>query len=241
MDYTYGQISKMIDHSLLNPTLTDVELEAGCRLARAYDVASACVKPYFLRRCAELLAGSTVAASTVIGFPAGGNMTAIKLAEAEQALRDGGTELDMVVNIGKVLSEDWTYVRQEIQVLVEAAHQGGAILKVIFENCYLQEKHKVQLCRICAELGVDFAKTSTGYGSGGATLEDLKLMRAHLPPTVRIKAAGGVRTLDALLEVRSIGVARSGATQTAKMLQECKHRLGLPLEAEPSPKPVGRI
>jgi deoxyribose-phosphate aldolase len=240
MDYTYTQIAKMIDHSLLNPAMTDAELEAGCHLAREYDVASACVKPYFLPRCAELLAGSSVAASTVIGFPAGGNTTAIKLAETQRALADGGTELDMVVNIGKVLSEVWPYVREEIRALVEPVHQAGAILKVIFENCYLEEKHKIRLCEICAELSVDFAKTSTGYGGGGATLEDLKLMRAHLPPTVRIKAAGGVRTLDALLEVRSIGVSRSGATQTAKMLQECKRRLGLPLEAEPAPQPAGK-
>ena len=215
----------MIDHSLLNQVLTDEELEAGCRLARDYDVASACIKPYYLKRCAELLAGSTVAASTVIGFPHGGNTTAIKLAEAEQALRDGGAELDVVVNIGKALSEDWAYVRTDIRAVVEAAHQAGAIVKVIFENCFLQDKHKIRLCEICAETGADFAKTSTGYGSGGATIDDLKLMRAHLPPHIKVKAAGGVRTLDALIEVRSIGVARAGATQTAKMLDECKRRL----------------
>jgi len=241
MDYTYLQIAKMIDHSLLNPLLTDAELEAGCRLARDYDVASACIKPYFLKRGSELLAGSSVAAGTVIGFPHGGNTTAIKLAEAEQALRDGGAELEMVVNCGKVLSEDWAYVRNDIQVVFEAVHQAGAILKVIFENCYLQDKHKIRLCEICAELSVDFAKTSTGFAPGGATLEDLKLMREHLPPRVRIKAASGVRTLDALLEVRSIGVARVGATQTAKMLTECKRRLGLASEAEPACEPVGRI
>jgi deoxyribose-phosphate aldolase len=227
MAYTYSQIAKMIDHSLLNQVLTDQELEAGCRLARDYDVASACIKPYYLKRCAELLTGSTVAASTVIGFPHGGNTTAIKLAEAQQALRDGGAELDMVVNIGKVLSEDWAYVQQDIQVVVNAAHQAGAIVKLIFENCFLQEKHKIRLCEICVETGVDFAKTSTGYGSGGATLEDLKLMRGHLPPHIRVKAAGGVRTLDALLEVRAIGVARAGATQTAKILDECKKRLAV--------------
>ncbi len=228
MSYTYPQIAKMIDHSLLNPLLTDAELEAGCRLARDYDVASVCIKPYFLKRCSELLAGSSVAASTVIGFPHGGNMTAIKLAEAEQALRDGGTELDMVVNVGKVLGEDWAYVRQDIEAVVEAAHQAGAIVKVIFENCYLQDKHKIRLCEVCAELGADFAKTSTGYGTGGATIEDLKLMRAHLPASVQVKAAGGIRTLDGLLEVRSLGVARVGASQTAKMLDECKRRLALP-------------
>ncbi len=225
MDYTYLQIAKMIDHSLLNQVLTDQELEAGCRLAREYDVASACIKPYYLKRCAELLAGSTVAASTVIGFPHGGNTTSIKVAEAEQALRDGGTELDMVVNIGKALSEDWAYVRKDVQAVVDATHSGGAIVKVIFENCFLQDKHKIRLCQICVETGADFAKTSTGYGSGGATHDDLKLMRAHLPPHIKVKAAGGVRTLDALLEVRALGVARAGATQTAKMLDECKKRL----------------
>lgn len=227
MAYTYFEIAKMIDHSLLNPAMTGQELEAGCRLAREYNVASACVKPYFLKRCAELLAGSTVAASTVIGFPHGSNTTAIKLAEAEQALGDGGTELDMVVNIGKVLDGDWAFVRQDIRVVANTAHQAGAIVKVIFENCYLRDEHKIRLCEICAETAVDFAKTSTGYGSGGATIADLKLMRAHLPPHIRLKAAGGVRTLDALLEVRSLGVARAGATQTARMLDECNQRLGL--------------
>jgi deoxyribose-phosphate aldolase len=227
MDYTYPEIAKMIDHSLLSPVLTDEELEAGCRLAVQYDVASACIKPYYLKRCSELLAGSTVAASTVIGFPHGGHATPIKAAEAERALRDGGTELDMVVNIGKVLSEDWLYVRQDIRAVVELTHQAGAIVKVIFENCYLKDNHKIQLCKVCAELGVDFVKTSTGYGKGGATIEDLKLMRQNSPPQVRLKAAGGVRTLDALLEVRAIGVARCGATQTAAILDECKRRLGL--------------
>jgi len=227
MDYTYLDIAKMIDHSLLSPVLTDRDLEAGCLLARAYDVASACVKPYYTKKCAELLAGSQVATSTVIGFPQGGNRTAVKLAEAGQALHDGGAELDMVVNIGKVLSEDWAYVRQDIQAVVDLTHQAGCMVKVIFENCYLQDSHKIRLCEICAELGADFVKTSTGYGSGGATIEDLKLMRRHSPARVRIKAAGGVRTLDALLEVRSIGVARCGATRTAEMLEECKQRLSV--------------
>ena len=227
MEYTYLEIAKMIDHSLLSPALTDAELEAGCLLARRYNVASACIKPYYLKRCAELLAGSSVAASTVIGFPHGGNLTAIKVAEAEQALRDGGAELDMVVNIGRVLSEDWAFVRDDIRAVVELAHPAGAIVKVIFENCYLQDRHKIRLCEICAEAGADFVKTSTGYASGGATLDDLKLMRKHSPPSVRVKAAGGIRTLDALLEVRSIGVARSGATRTAEMLDEFKRRIGM--------------
>ena len=225
MNYTYLQLAKMIDHSLLNPVLTDRELEDGCRLARAYDVASVCIKPYFTKRCAELLVGSTVAASTVIGFPHGGNLTSIKVAEAKQALDDGGTELDMVVNIGKVLSEDWAFVQKDIRAVVETTHAGGGLVKVIFENCYLQDSHKIRLCEICAEVGADFVKTSTGYGTGGATHEDLKLMRKHSPPQIKVKAAGGVRTLDNLLEVRAIGVARSGATQTAAMLDECRRRL----------------
>ena len=226
MDYTYTDIAKMIDHSLLNPVLTDRELEEGCQLARRYDVASACVKPYYLKRCAELLAGSTVAASTVIGFPHGGNTTAVKVEEAEQALLDGGTELNMVANIGKVLSEDWDFVTRDIRAVTDCAHAGKAIVKVIFENCYLQDSHKIRLCEICAQVGADFVKTSTGYGTGGATLDDLRLMRAHSPAHVRIKSAGGIRTLDALLEVRAIGVSRSGATRTAEMLEDCKRRLG---------------
>ena len=232
MDYTYLDIAKMIDHSLLNPVLTDRELEAGCRLAVEYDVASACVKPYFLKRCAELLGGSSVAASTVIGFPHGGHTTAVKVAEAEQALRDAGTELDMVVNIGKVLSADWDYVREDIRAVVDVTHAGGGLVKVIFENCLLEDGHKIRLCEICAEVGADFVKTSTGYGTGGATIADLKLMRLHSPPHIRVKSAGGVRTLDALLEVRAIGVARSGATRTAEMLDECKRRIEASAEVQ---------
>jgi len=226
MEYTYLDIAKMIDHSLLNPVLTDEEMEEGCRLAVRYNVASSCVKPYFLERCAELLAGSSVAASTVLGFPHGGHTTAVKVAEAEQALHDGGIELDTVVNIGKVLSGDWAYVREDIKAVGDVTHAGGAIVKVVFENCYLQDGHKIRLCEICAEVGADFVKTSTGYGTGGATISDLKLMRQHSPAHVRIKAAGGIRTLDALLEVRAIGVSRSGATRTAEMLDECARRLG---------------
>jgi deoxyribose-phosphate aldolase len=225
LDYTYLQIAKMIDHSLLNPVLTERELEAGCLLAREYDVASACVKPHFAKRCAELLSGSSVAASTVIGFPHGGSTTATKLAEAGEALANGATELDMVINIGKALGEDWAYVQGEIEAITRLTHLSGGIVKVIFENCYLQDFHKIRLCLICAEAGADFVKTSTGYGSGGATLADLRLMREHSPAHVRVKAAGGVRTLDGLLEVRAIGVSRCGATRTAEMLDECRRRL----------------
>jgi len=225
MDYTYEQIAKMIDHSLLNPVLTDDELERGCAVALDYNVASVCIKPYYLKRCAALLSGSTVAPSTVIGFPHGGHTTAIKLAEAEQALADGGIELDMVVNVGKVLSGDWDYVREDVRAVVDRAHQSQARVKVIFENCYLQDGHKIKLCEICGELNADWVKTSTGYGDGGATTEDLKLMREHAPPHVQVKAAGGVRSLDRLLEVRAIGVTRAGATRTVEILEECKKRL----------------
>jgi deoxyribose-phosphate aldolase len=225
MDHTYEQIAKMIDHSLLNPVMTDAELEEGCGVAVRYDVATVCIKPYYVKRCAELLSGSAVKPTTTIGFPHGGHATAIKVAEARQALKDGAQELDMVVNIGKVLSKDWDFVRRDIAEVVKVAHKAGALLKVIFENCYLQDEHKAALCRICGEVGADFVKTSTGYGSGGATVEDLKLMRKHTPPHVQVKAAGGIRTLDKLLEVRALGVTRVGASRTAEILDECKRRL----------------
>jgi deoxyribose-phosphate aldolase len=227
VDCTQRDIAKMIDHSLLCPTLTVDELEQGIRLARQYDVASVCIVPYYLKRCAELLAGSTVFASTTIGFPHGGHVTAIKVAEARQALDDGGVELDMVVNLSKVLSSDWGYVGDEIKAIVDLAHERGAKVKVIFENCCLKDEHKIRLCEICGEARADWAKTSTGYGSGGATLEDLRLMRKHAPPHVQIKAAGGVRDLDTALAVRKIGVTRFGCTRTAEIIDEYKRRVEL--------------
>jgi len=225
--WTYADVAKMIDHSLLRPVLTAEELEAGCRLARAYDVASVCILPYALRRCADLLEGSTVAASTTIGFPHGGHATRVKVFEAERALDDGGAELDMVVNISRVLSGDWGYVRDDIAAVLQPTHARGAKLKVIFENCYLGDVHKIRLCELCGELGADWVKTSTGFGTGGATDEDLALMRRHSPPRVQVKAAGGVRTLDRLLRVRELGCTRSGATATKDMLDEAKRRLGM--------------
>lgn len=226
MDFTYLDIAKMLDHSLLNPVLTTDDLESGCRLALEYDVASVCILPYYLRRCAELLKGSTVKASTTVGFPHGGHTTPIKVAEAERALEDGGEELDMVVNISKVLSGDWNYVQQEIREITELTHSHKQKVKVIFENCYLIDSQKIQLCQICGEIGVDWVKTSTGYGTGGATTEDLILMRKHSPENVQVKAAGGVRDLDRLLEVRKLGVTRAGASRTGEILDECRKRLG---------------
>lgn len=227
MDYSYEDVAKMIDHSLLNPTLAGEELEEGLQIALEYDVASACIMPYYLKRCAEVLAGSTVRASTTIGFPHGGHTTSTKVAEAKQALLDGGEELDMVVNISRVLSDHWDYVRDDIRAVVDLAHDYGQKVKVIFENCYLDDYHKIRLCEICGEVGADWVKTSTGYGSGGATDHDLKLMRSHAPPDVQVKAAGGVRSLDRLLEVRALGVTRVGASRTVKILDECRTRLAL--------------
>ncbi len=227
MDYTYEQIAKMIDHSLLNPVMTDDELENGCQIGLDYDVASVCIKPYYLKRCAELLGGSTVKAGTTIGFPHGGHTTAIKVAEAKEALDDGGEELDMVVNIGKVLTGDWEYVTADIAAVVEVAHERGQKVKVIFENHYLKDEHKIRLCEICGEIGADWVKTSTGYADGGATMEDLKLMREHSPARVQVKAAGGVRSFDDLLAVRAIGVTRVGASRTVDILEDCRKRLGI--------------
>lgn len=226
--FTYLDVAKMIDHSLLNPTLTVTDLEQGIQLAKDYDAASVCILPYALNRCAELLQGTTVKASTTIGFPHGGHTTAIKLAETKQALADGGEELDMVVNISQVLSGNWEYVAQDIRAVVEETHAAGQKVKVIFENAYLNDDQKIRLCEICSEIGADWVKTSTGYAPSGATHADLILMRKHTAPHIQVKAAGGVRDLDALLAVRALGVTRCGATRTATMLDDARVRLGLP-------------
>ncbi len=226
MNYTYNDIAKMIDHSLLNPTLKQNDLEEGCQIALKYDTASVCIMPFYLKRCAELLKGSKVNPSTTIGFPHGVHTTAIKIAEAKQALADGGKELDMVVNISQVLSNNWDYVAKDIREVTEITHSGGAKIKIIFENCYLNNDQKIMLCKICSDINVDWVKTSTGYGTSGATVEDLTLMRQHTAPHIQVKAAGGVRDLDTLLKIRDIGVTRCGATRTVEMLEEVKRRLG---------------
>lgn len=227
MTYQYEDFSKMIDHSLLAPTLTQQQLEAGCQLAVAYNAASVCIMPYYMRRCTELLAGSTVAPSTTIGFPHGGHSTHIKQLEAERAIEDGCQELDMVVNISQVLSEQWGYVTRDIQAVIGVAHAAGRKVKVIFENCFLQDLHKIRLCTICTELRADWVKTSTGYGSGGATLPDLELMLANVGPGVQVKAAGGVRDYPMLLKVKELGVTRCGASRTQEMMVETRRALGL--------------
>ena len=224
---TYAELAKMIDHSLLKPTMTYDELEAGCRLAIEYDVASVCIMPYYLRRASEILHGTDVLPSTVIGFPHGGQSPRIKQLEAEQALDDGARELDMVVNISQVLSGDFVAVRTDILAVLQPTHARGQKLKVIFENCYLTDAQKIRLCEICGELSVDWVKTSTGFGSSGATLEDLRLMRQHSPAHVQVKAAGGVQDLDMLLKIREIGATRSGCSKTRDVLSELRRRLAL--------------
>lgn len=228
MTFTYEEISRMIDHSLLKPSMTFEDFEIGCRLAVAYQAASVCIQPHYLKRCAQILNGSGVRASTVIGFPHGGHCTSVKVAEAQQALKDGGEELDLVCNISRVLSGDWDYVTADLKAVIEVTHAAGQKVKVIFENCYLSDDHKIRLCEICTELQADWVKTSTGYGTGGATMNDLRLMRKHSGPAVQVKAAGGVRDMDALLECRAIGVSRIGASATQAMLDECRLRLRMP-------------
>ena len=234
---TFAALAKMIDHSLLHPTMTDEAVAAGCALARRYGVATACVKPYCVPMARDLLAGSGVGVCPVVAFPHGNSTIGVKVKEAEEAVAAGGSEIDMVVNAGKVLGGDWSYVSAEIRAVNDAVIGGRAILKVIFENDYLQDEHIIRLCGICSELRVAFVKTSTGFGfvrqaNGmyayqGATDHHLELMRKHSVPEVRIKAAGGIRTLDDLLRVRALGVARIGATATEAILEEARRR-GIP-------------
>jgi len=222
---TYDAIAKRIDHSLLGPALSATELEDGCHLAVRYQVASVCIKPYAVALARRILEGSTVAVGTTIGFPHGAHATAVKVFEAEQAMADGATELDMVINIGQAKGGQWQAVTADIAAVTKAAHDGGAIIKVIFENCFLNDEEKTRLCRICGDLGADYVKTSTGYGTGGATLDDLRLMRRAAPSHVKLKAAGGIRTLDSMIEVAQLGCDRIGASRTAEILDELKSRL----------------
>lgn len=228
------ELAKMIDHSLLHPTMTDEVIREGCELAVRYDVATVCVKPYAVPLARDLVAGSDVAVCAVIGFPHGNSTPRIKFAETLHVIADGATEVDMVINVGKALGGDWDYVSEEIRQINHACVTQGALLKVIFETDYLQDEHVTRLCAICSEHRVAFVKTSSGYGfvkqpNGdynykGATDAVLRLMRAHSAAEVQIKAAGGVRTLDDLLRVRAIGVTRIGATATAAILDEARAR-----------------
>jgi deoxyribose-phosphate aldolase len=242
MKYSYSELAKMIDHSLLHPTMTDQELEDGCKIAAQYQVASVCIKPYAVKRAAELLCGTDVLVGAVIGFPHGNSATESKRYETELACRDGAVEIDMVLNLGKVLSGAWDYVESDVRAVCEEAHRRGAKVKVIFENDFLGnggaglsgDDLKVQLCEICERAGADWVKTSTGYGFvkqpdgsynyKGATEHDLQLMRAHVSPKVEVKAAGGVRDLDGLIRVRDLGASRCGASATVAMLDEYRRR-----------------
>lgn len=226
--FSYSDLSKMIDHSLLNPTLTVDQLEAGIQLAIRYDVGSVCIMPYYHKRCVELLKGTTVAPSSVVGFPHGVNNTRTKLIEAEQLIEEGCLELDMVTNISASLSGNWQLVESEIDAIVKMAHAAKRKVKVIFENCYLNSQQKIQLCKICCNVGADWVKTSTGYGTGGATIEDLQLMLDNVTAPVQVKAAGGIRDCDALIKVREMGVTRVGASRTPEMLDEARKRTGMP-------------
>lgn len=242
MRYSYDDLAQTIDHSLLHPTMTDRELEEGCRLAAQYRVASVCIKPYAVRQAAEWLKGTGVRVGAVIGFPHGNGATEAKRYETELACRDGAVEIDMVINIGKALSGDWDYVRRDVQAVCDEAHRHGARVKVIFENDYLTkggagldaDAFKRRLCELCEAAGADWVKTSSGYGFvkqpdgsynyRGATEHDLALMRASCSPKVQVKAAGGVRDLDGLIRVRDLGATRCGATATAAMLDEFRRR-----------------
>lgn len=243
MKYTYEELAGMIDHSLLHPTLTDRELEEGCRLALRYGVASVCLKPYFVKRAAELLRGTPVRVGAVIGFPHGNSATESKRYETQLACQEGAVEIDMVINIGKALSGDWVYVEQDIKAVCDEAHRHGAKVKVIFENDYLahggaglsSDGFKRKLGELSERAGADWIKTSTGYGFvkgadgkysyQGATEADLRLMRQSVSDRVQVKAAGGVRDLDGLIRVRELGASRCGASATAAILDECRARL----------------
>ena len=232
-----SEIAKMIDHSILHPTLTDDDLRKECEIARKYNVASVCVKPYAVKQAVEHLRGSDVLVGCVIGFPAGNSSIAVKAFETETACKDGAVEIDMVINIGKALQEDWAYIEEEIKAVVDTSHRFGAITKVIFETDFItKDDQKIRLCEICSKAGADYVKTSTGFGFvkgsdgkfsyTGATAHDLKLMREHSAPSVKVKAAGGVRTLTVLLEYKELGISRCGATATAAMLEEAKKLFG---------------
>ena len=224
MRLTPHDIAKMLDHSTLQPFLTDEDIRKGCELALRYDTASVCARPCDMPLVASLLRGSDVKVCTVIGFPHGTHCTAIKVAEAKQALADGCTELDMVINIGKLLGGDEDYVRDEIRQIVQVAHEAGALVKVILETCYLTDAQKVTACHLSEEAGADFVKTSTGYGTKGCTIQDLQLMRRSVSERVQVKGSGGIRDLDTVLSARAVGATRCGVSATAAIMAEAEKR-----------------
>ncbi|MBK6285322.1 MAG: deoxyribose-phosphate aldolase [Draconibacterium sp.] len=231
------ELAKMIDHSILHPTMTDEDLKRECAVAAKYDVASVCVKPYAVKQAVELLKGTDVLVGCVIGFPAGNSAIEVKVFEADLACKDGAVEIDMVINVAKALQGDWDYIEKEIGAITETCHKNKAIVKVIFETDYVIRKEDIiKLCEICTKVGTDYVKTSSGFGfvkqpNGdynyiGATIENLKLMKASSGPKVKVKAAGGVRSLDGLLAVQEAGCERCGATATVTILEDAKKRFG---------------
>ena len=220
---TYNELAKMIDHSLLHPTFTDQQVIDGCKLAQAYDVASVCVRPSDVKAAAAILKDSDVLVSTVIGFPHGTTTTLAKIAEAQEAIDNGSAELDVVLNIGKMKSGDYDYVKKDLAAVIAVAHAQNVKVKVIFENCYLTKEEIKQTCLICNDIKADWVKTSTGYGTSGAADEDLKIMREYASPHIQVKAAGGIRTLERAIEVRNLGCTRIGATATAEILEAFKN------------------
>jgi deoxyribose-phosphate aldolase len=226
MTWTPRDIARMIDHSLLRPELTPDEVVRGCAVARKYGTATVCCAPSDVALCRRELAGSDVKVAAVVGFPHGYSTTAAKVFEAERAVADGAAELDMVVHVGRLRAGDLAYVRADVKAVVDAAHRHGALVKVILENCYLTDDQKRAGCRVCEEAGADWVKTSTGFGKGGATVEDLKLMREAVSARVQVKAAGGVRDLDMALRVRELGCTRFGATATEAIMEEALRRGG---------------
>ena len=237
MNEVIYKLAKMIDHSILHPTMTDEDLKRECEVARKYNVASVCVKPYAVKQAVDLLKGSDVLVGCVIGFPAGNSAIEVKVFEAETACKDGAVEIDMVINIGKALQGDWDYITQEIKAVTNVCHTLGSIVKVIFETDYVTKVADiVKLCQICSEVGADYVKTSSGFGfikqaNGdynyqGATIPNLELMRMSVGPKVKVKAAGGVRTLDQLLAVQATGCSRCGATATVTMMEDAVKRFG---------------
>ncbi len=208
----------LIDHTILAPQATKEDVERLCKEAMEYGFHSVCVNSSFVYYCARLLKDSGVAVCTVIGFPLGAMSTAGKTAEAEQAIRDGASELDMVIHIGMIKSGDWEYVKQDISSVVEAA-KGRAIVKVILETCLLTDDEKVKACRICKECGADFVKTSTGFSKGGATIEDVALMRRTVGSGMGVKASGGIRSLKDAQAMVEAGAVRLGTSSGVAIMQ----------------------
>ena len=224
MSITLHEIAKMLDHSTLQPFLTPDDIKKGCEIALEYDVATVCARPYDMPLVVKSLSGSDVLPCTVIGFPHGAHHSDIKVLEAIRALDDGCRELDMVLNIGEMLKGNDAYVQDEIARLAQAAHDRDAILKVILETCYLSDDQKIRACQLSEKAGADFVKTSTGYGSAGATIHDVELMRKTVSESVRVKASGGIRTLDMVLACRKAGAVRCGVSATQKIMEEAKAR-----------------